>query len=169
MNHELLDEAVNALELLTIKLHENSLTRQDFFDSQSASDMDCRIESMSHIKSYLFDVVTEAQEEEKVFRILATFGLRGLRGRDDSDGTKKPNENDSQVPPSESEMFCIEATFRAEYRVRKSASKEALKEFGQFNAPHNIWPFWREHVYSTIAKADLPEVQIGLFPRGGAN
>jgi len=59
--------------------------------------------------------------------------------------------------------FGVEATYLVIYELVSPLSEEALKAFADFNVVHNVWPFWRQHVFDLIGQARLPELQIPLF------
>src|SRR3546814_4250993 len=54
----------------------------------------------------------------------------------------------------------IEAGYIADYHLTDDLPDEALQSFVQFNSVHNVWPFWRQHVFSTTAQARLPHTDI---------
>jgi hypothetical protein len=62
--------------------------------------------------------------------------------------------------------FEIEADFLIEYDVRGEPSNEAIKLFAEFadlNSVHNVWPFWRQHVFDIVSRARLPHLNVPLF------
>ena len=59
--------------------------------------------------------------------------------------------------------FGIEADYLVIYDLVTEVSEEALKAFADFNSVHNVWPFWRQHVFELVAQARLPQLQIPLF------
>jgi hypothetical protein len=64
----------------------------------------------------------------------------------------------------------IEADFIASYEIRAKVSDEAIKAFAAYNAVHNVWPFWRQHVFDIVNRAHLFHIDIPLFsgnPPGG--
>jgi len=40
---------------------------------------------------------------------------------------------------------------------------EELNAFGETNGVYNAWPFWREYVYSALARMALPPITIPVF------
>lgn len=73
------------------------------------------------------------------------------------------------VPPSkddESEadaFFVIEADFLVNYEMKADIDQECIKAFADNNAVHNVWPFWRQHVYDMVSRARLPHLEIPLY------
>lgn len=64
----------------------------------------------------------------------------------------------------------IEADFIASYDVTARVSDESIQAFATFNAVHNVWPFWRQHVFDIVNRAHLFHIDIPLFsgnPPGG--
>jgi hypothetical protein len=64
----------------------------------------------------------------------------------------------------------IEADFIASYDITASVSDESIKAFATYNAVHNVWPFWRQHVFDIVNRAHLFHIDIPLFsgnPPGG--
>lgn len=60
----------------------------------------------------------------------------------------------------------IEATYDAIYKVADKTIKlteNCLKSFGEKNVPFNVWPFWREHVYSTMQRMHLQAISLPLY------
>lgn len=89
-------------------------------------------------------------ETKKVVQIRVTLGARLAASKEDSD--------------SESEVYyLIEATFLVEYEQISDVSDEALAAFANFNAVHNVWPFWRQHVFDIVSRGRLPQLEVPLF------
>ncbi|MEO8460730.1 MAG: hypothetical protein ABI451_09395, partial [Dokdonella sp.] len=59
--------------------------------------------------------------------------------------------------------FLIEAAFLVEYDVTGALEEDAIAAFANFNAVHNVWPFWRQHVFDIVQRARLPQLEIPLF------
>lgn len=84
------------------------------------------------------------------------LGLRVVArtAQDDGEGSS----HDLQV------LCAIEATITVEFEVLKREFDEAeLQDFLDRNAVHIAWPFWREHVFSTLRAASLPMVEVPLL------
>ncbi|HBA67176.1 MAG TPA: hypothetical protein DCZ48_13550 [Methylococcaceae bacterium] len=61
-----------------------------------------------------------------------------------------------------SPLFQIEACYQVDYELTAPIEQAALDEFTHFNAVHNIWPFWRQYVFSMANQAGLPCPEIPL-------
>jgi hypothetical protein len=58
------------------------------------------------------------------------------------------------------------ATFIADYEcneVGKMPTNDAVREFLQHNAVFHVWPYWREYVQSTFARAQLPQITLPML------
>lgn len=75
-------------------------------------------------------------------------------------GTRIVREPDSAEPQV---LIVIEADYIAEYDVSGDVSDDAIKAFAEFNAVHNVWPFWRQHVFDIVDRARLPRIEVPLF------
>jgi hypothetical protein len=42
-------------------------------------------------------------------------------------------------------------------------SQGAIKIFADLNSIHNVWPFWRQHVFDVVGRARLPHITVPLF------
>lgn len=60
-------------------------------------------------------------------------------------------------------QFEIEADFLVRYRIAEEVQDEALDAFSRFNAVHNVWPFWRQHVFDIVQRGRLPHLEVPLF------
>lgn len=75
-------------------------------------------------------------------------------------GTRAVHKVDPDEPVV---LFEIEADYLVEYTISDDLPDDALKAFAEFNAIHNAWPFWREHVFSIVGRARLPRLDVPLF------
>lgn len=57
----------------------------------------------------------------------------------------------------------IEAEFVVVYEVLDDIDETAISLFANFNAVHNVWPFWRQHVFDIVQRARLPQIEVPLF------
>lgn len=95
--------------------------------------------------------VVEAEEEieKRVFQVLVHLGTRVV-----SDSIEQ-----SEAAPH----FEIEAEFLVLYEMTGDIEEAALTAFANFNAVHNAWPFWRQHVFDIVQRGRLPQLEIPLF------
>src|SRR3546814_7740026 len=53
----------------------------------------------------------------------------------------------------------IEAEFVVVYEVLDDIDETSIPQFANFNAVHNVWPFWRQHVFDIVQRARLPQIE----------
>lgn len=93
--------------------------------------------------------------EQSALFVTVHLGMRLLRVNADGDSTQEVADD---------VIFRLEAAFRAEFKIINSSYAEAdFQQFIDVNATHIVWPFWREHVFSTLRKACLPAVEVPLM------
>lgn len=138
-------DAPASLKLRDIQLFEATFKRPEKspVDEQPAA----RQEGMRGVE-YVVGEATLGGEERKVVQFFVRLGTRVVKDVED--------EN----PPV---YFVIEATFLIEYEMVAPLEDGALKTFADFNAVHNAWPFWRQHVYDVVQRARLPHLDVPLF------
>jgi len=147
MDNRLIQEALNGLDLITIKLHSFFLDRDKAYIASEADDKG-ELQTRHVITAERLTFEAENDAEFDILRAFPTFGIRSI---------KEGDEVESQ------ENFRLEATFRIDYRMKHNISKGAVEEFLKYNALHNVWPFWREFVFSTLNRAELPDLEVPLF------
>jgi hypothetical protein len=90
-------------------------------------------------------------------KTIVHFGLRLVNIAADQLGSGE--EGKDQV------VYTIESSFAVYFEIKCRDYDEAgLAHFLEANVPHIAWPFWREHVFSTLRSASLPLVDIPLMP-----
>lgn len=73
-------------------------------------------------------------------------------------------ESQDDAQPVEIVFYSIQASFVAEFEVvSKEYDETSFDEFLSKNVAHVVWPFWRQHVYSTLQAASLPLLPIPLM------
>lgn len=109
-----------------------------------------KIQSRQGVNVEMLDAVGDDGSPAKLLRALVTLGIRVVFAKTD----------ESEPEP----LHTLEATFAVEYIVLHDMSKKQSQEFCDFNCIHNVWPFWRQHVYDTLKKASLPTIAVPFFP-----
>lgn len=140
--------AQSKLELRDIVLHASSLEKNDDIEPLLYP---TRIRQESEIKVSV-DKVSFVDTEDNTIPILRANVQLVVRGFD-----KDENEDGTPV------LFTIRGTYRVDYQEAKELTAQELDAFTKFNSVHNVWPFWRQHVYETVSKASLPRITIPLF------
>ena len=59
--------------------------------------------------------------------------------------------------------FEIVANFAADYVITAECDPECLAEFGRVNVGYHVWPYWRELVQSSCAKAGISNIPIPMY------
>jgi hypothetical protein len=78
-------------------------------------------------------------------------------------------KNDS--PPEGGTILMIDAGFQITYGLKSAegVTHEQMQDFGQINALHNVWPYWREFVQTMTGRMGLPALKIPLMRPGDLN
>ena len=151
MNKQIIDRAVKKLGFRGIDLHTCGFTRNKKIDPTSYP-YSIKKEIAIKVKSEEISSIDEKNEELLILRIYVDFSLKGL-------STAQPPE----------ELFTIEAVYRVDYEILKKLTEEEIGEFSSYNAVHNVWPFWRQHVYYIAGNSGLPTMILPLFRDSGSN
>lgn len=116
----------------------------------------CATQSMRSVRPEFISALLEGDDEERnMLRALVTLGVREVF---------RDEEADEEIV-----LHSLEATFAVDYFLAEVLpSQKDFNGFVEFNCVHNVWPFWRQHVYDTFKRASLPVPIIPLF-MGGAS
>lgn len=139
--------AAQALKLRDIQLFEAWFDRPKavFSAEQPAA----RQEHLRGVQYVIGDTELEDGKSYKILQFLVHLGTRVV----------------NDVPDGEADVyFRIEAKFLVEYEMTSALEEDAIKAFADYNAVHNAWPFWRQHVYDIVQRSRLPHLDIPLFP-----
>lgn len=138
IKHSLIDKAIDALELFDIYIYSSSLSRHDD---------DCNInneEIAQQNKLVVKCAKVISVEEVEYVRAIVSFGARFI----------KINDGEDII------LAEIEASFVAEYKLKKEVNDDAISEFVKYNAVHHVWPFWREFAFTTAMSSNIPKPNI---------
>lgn len=145
MDKKLICEASNKLRLKSINLFESNLKR--FNDLPEEGELGQQLKLGVKPEKINFASTNQVTE---FLRVHVDLGIRVVLVSDES-------ENTEPVP-----MFQIEATYQVDYELIEPIEQAALDEFAKFNAVHNVWPFWRQYVFSIANQAGLPCPEVPL-------
>lgn len=148
MDKELIAQASEKLNLLDIVLYESSFKR--FADSHDQVQLGQQ--NKLAVRAEIGEAINSENNAVNFFRVFVDLGIR---------------VNDLSNPDAEPQLlYQIEATFRIDYELKNNVAEKALTEFAHSNAVHNIWPFWRQFVFSTTNQAHLscPEIPLTKTP-----
>jgi hypothetical protein len=146
---KLIGEAIAALDLRDIVLWAARYSRP--FSESETSDPAAQpsnfLQQTKRQVRLLTDEVQENEQKKTLLRVIVELGLRLADSRDGNDNV----------------YLEIEADYLAEYEVKSPVSDEALAAFAEHNAVHNVWSFWRQHVFDILQRGRLPVIAIPLF------
>jgi len=146
----LIREATASLQLRDIVLFGSRL-----FRSEAPPDVDDMIALQQHKRGVQFAVGDDDDggSRGRDFHVMVSLGERVVESAE------------SEEPKV---YFGIEAEYLVIYDLAAEVSEEALKVFSELNSVHNVWPFWRQHVFDLVAQARLPQLRIPLFSGDGS-
>ena len=148
MDARAIGRAQRKLELRDIALHTSSLERDDSVDPLLYP---IGVRQESEVKISV-DKVSFVDDEGVTIHILRSYVQLVMFGIDED---KRSEEKKV--------LFTIRGEYRVDYLKINELTEIELDAFTQFNSVHNVWPFWRQHVYETISKASLPRITIPFF------
>lgn len=64
---------------------------------------------------------------------------------------------------SDKPFATIKTVWAAIYISKQEITREIYEVFKERNVPVNIWPYFREYVYSTISRMHLPQLTLPVF------
>ena len=148
MDAQAVRRAQAKLVLRDIALHTSSLERS--LDVEPLL-YPTRIRQKSEVKVSVDRVsfVDDGDDTVRILRAYVQFLVVALAKDDNGQKTQ--------------ELFSIKGVYRVDYLEAKELTQRELNAFTQFNAVHNVWPFWRQHVYETVSKASLSRITIPFF------
>ena len=133
-----------------VSLWEASLRRHRELRWGEDTKENCATQTFRSVEPEMYEVELEGEGEKKqiLLRILVKLGTRMVRPSDD-------DEIDA--------IYTLEATFCADYFLLDEPTQEIFDKFVSFNCIHNVWPFWRQHVFDTLKRAELPVPTVPLY------
>jgi hypothetical protein len=144
MDKALIAQAAQRLRLRNLVLFESNLKR--FREIEATSELG------QQNKLSVRGEMGEAVEGERMFQLFRVYVELGSRL------VIAPLQPEQEATP----LFQIEAVFRVDYELTEEVVQDALQEFARFNAVHNVWPFWRQFVFSAANQAGLPCPDVPL-------
>jgi len=161
MDKQAIAAASEQLELLDIVLTRQVLETAD--DRYALSELVCANTTQQKHLHTSSAIVHYEQDGQTVTTLVAEvhLGVRLL------DADMVSNEDDAEEQ-QQAAVAVIEAAFRAEYAVTELPTDHQIEEFVNFNAVHNVWPFWREVVFRLARSARLPAIWVPLYSANSA-
>lgn len=157
MDEELVAQARDCLTLTSICLRESRLSMHGDFEPLDPGELEVQL--MVNLEKISID--PEAGEAESA----ADRSIRGdiaagvrLLAKSEKPGTEASS-------PAANIQVELTATFRCEYAcaAKHKVSDKAIFEFLSHNAKFNVWPYWREYVQATLARAQVPNITLPLM------
>jgi hypothetical protein len=145
---ELLAEAVKALRIRDVMLNESRFWRPTPPPTDSDT-IEVGQRTKRAVRYVLGDVSADAEGSVNLLQVIVALGIRIVGANGD--------------PEKAPIYFEIEADFLVEYDVTIKLSDAAISAFADNNSVHNVWPFWRQHVFDTVSRGRLPHLDIPLF------
>lgn len=139
----LCQEAAQALKLNDITLFESRFERGDLSKAEGT------IQNKKEVRYTKTSREVEG-EEQSLLQVLVSLGTRVVEA-----GAEEDEEANL--------LFMIEADYLVEYRIKDEISDDAAKAFAHFNGVHNVWPFWRQHVFNVVEQGRLPHIDVPLY------
>lgn len=145
-HRELIEQAISALTLRDIMLYESAFRRPSPPPTDTNS-IEAKQETKRQVKFVIGSAIEDGGVNIKLLQVFVELGVRvsGLQEQD---------------PPV---YFEIEADFMVEYQIKSDVSQDAIKAFADLNSVHNVWPFWRQHIFDVTSRARLPHLEVPLF------
>ncbi len=145
MDKQLIEQTSENLKLLNIVLYESNL--KQFSDSHDQVQLGQQ--NKLAVRAEIGEAINNKNSHINFFRVFVDLGIR---------------VNDLSNADDEPQLlYQIEATFKIDYELKNNIDEKTLTEFAHSNAVHNIWPFWRQFVFSTINQAHLPCPEVPLI------
>ena len=136
---KLIEEATGSLKLLDIMLIGSHFSRPEDFPLSGDA-------QYSKLEKRVIGFATEEHNQQTILMVKLGLGVRLV----------DQNENERVYTQ-------IEADFLAIYLVESTLNDAHFQAFSEFNSLHNVWPFWRQHVFDIVQRGRLPAIDIPLM------
>lgn len=160
MNEELIQQAIQCLSIQNVTLRQARLDLVDAFDPALAP-RDLLVQYRAAAKrAHQVEFQIENGTPQRHFQVEFECGLRLADAaliRDDDPATGQVAE--------------IQALFLADYLIKPDSTpdKASLDAFASVNVGYHVWPYWREYLQSTCARAGLPLIALPMYTVPKAN
>ena len=168
MSNALLQEAIGCLAIQDVYIRGHSLTIAPDYDPKFNPGT-LGVQLRAHVPSgHIITLRNNEAPEETSARLLRIHVDTGLRLVSGADANQPPDAGGA--PPPNTVRAELSAQFVAEYLITcPDLSDEARNVFVERNAAFHVWPYWRELIESTCARARLPLVILPMFAQGVLN
>lgn len=152
MNGALVKSAVDNLIIEKVDLLTSSVDCDEAF-SFGKPKVDCNVKVGRGLVR--FSVLNRSEGDEGEPKYVAYIYQCGLKF--------VPKESETQESDSDCTALLIEARFSAIYMMKHELNEDALREFGRYNVPYHVWPYWREYAQSTLSRMGVEPVSIPVY------
>lgn len=116
------------------------------------------------LRQTIIGTVDEPVGDYKHFVVfIYEMGIRLSKSEDTIEQVEDEEEQSDEEKPSEF-LLQLEANYSCHYWLKsRDIDDECLHEFGTHNVPYHAWPYWREHVQSTLAKCGVDNVSLPFY------
>lgn len=137
--NRLIEEATGSLKLVDIALVGSHFSRPEDFPESADN-------RFSQLEKRIIEYLAEERGEQTILMVKVALGLRLV------------DQNDEERVYTQ-----IEADYLAVYFVEAPLTDAHFQAFSDFNSLHNIWPFWRQHVFDIVQRGRLPTMEVPLM------
>jgi hypothetical protein len=107
-------------------------------------------QEMKFVKSVLVAENAELPEKGYLIKYTSVLGIRFVTDED------LESENQQEIDP----LLEVKAEFTSKYLSAEELTEDELKAFGKSHIFYHIWPYWREVIQSTCARAGISPIVI---------
>lgn len=163
MDKDLLQRAQSVLHITDVALRDSACALKDRFDPKyEHPETDVQFLQRT-ARSEVLEIEDGGHAKHRLFRVYVDLGIRWIKRPPKPRARKSAAKKPATTAPAEPDVLArIEATFMAEYEMKEPVDQPALDEFALYNAPFNVWPFWREYVASQANRMNLPKATMPL-------
>lgn len=122
------------------------------------------------VRAALVDEVSTSEDKKSqtIVKILVNLGSRFTSESDESIAKEQDflfRTPTSEVDEGKAVLLELTATFCVDFVALDDVdlSDKEFENFCRSEAIKYLWPFWREHVYNSCAKARVPQLEVPMF------
>jgi hypothetical protein len=153
-----LQEAIDHLKIQDVYVSSMICRHADDADPKYTDYSVFEIQLKHHVSK---SSVVELEDGDQIMRVKVDLGVRWVEEDSEDKGGREII----------TEKALVEASFIAEYGIKKSLDKKSLDEFALKNVSFHVWPYWRELLATTCARMELPKVVLPTvqFAKNGSS
>ena len=170
VNHEALRRAIDSLSLQDLALRKTSVdVHEDCILGVDGARLQVQLKwGADEARLVQMNPGTPQLQTLLIVEVTTSMRLVDKPAGDSAPGgeAKVKAPADNSEPSGDAKVKAlIEVTYVAKYRVNEGAEleQEAIDEFATKNAIYHVWPYWREYLSTTLARAHLPPFTLPMF------